>query len=43
MLTKFTENINTLGREYYALMTRDHPLQIPKKGVWIMSETVYVS
>jgi hypothetical protein len=42
MLTKFTENINTLGREYYALIFRDHPLQIPKRGTWIMSEDEYV-
>ena len=42
MLTKFTENINTLGREYYVLMARDHPLQIPKKGVFIISEDEYV-
>jgi hypothetical protein len=42
MLTKFRENINTLGREYYSLMARDHPLQISKKGTWIMSEVEYV-
>jgi hypothetical protein len=42
LLTKFTENINSLELEYFALIARDHPLQIPKKGTWIMSEDEYV-